>query len=192
MKEELLKTLLEKYYKGDTSVEEEKSLKEYFSGDEVLPGYEAEKEVFRLYSASGEISAPDDELEYRIKSAIDELDGNKAPRAHFIRRYTVMSIAAALLILVASYFMLKHRAEPEDTFSDPRLAYAETMKILNEVSVKLNKGTSGLKNVSKIERAAKSSLNSIGKSTLLLSENLRPLGLFNKLSDVNHETLINK
>jgi hypothetical protein len=192
MKEELLKTLLEKYYNGDTSVEEETSLKEYFSGDDVLPDYEAEKEIFRLYSASGETSAPDHELESRIKSAIDELDGNKAPHAHFIRRYTVMSIAAALLILVASYFMLKHHAEPEDTFSDPRLAYAETMKILNEVSVKLNKGTSELKNVSKIERAAKSSLNSIGKSTLLLSENLRPLGLINKLSDVNHETLNNK
>ena len=122
MKEELLKELLEKYYNGDTSVEEELSLKEYFSGDEVHPGYEAEKEIFRLYSASEEITAPDDGLEARIKLAIDHLEEHQSKQTPVIRRYTVMSIAAALLILVASYFMLKHHAEPEDTFSDPRLA----------------------------------------------------------------------
>jgi hypothetical protein len=66
------------------------------------------------------------------------------------------------------------------------------MKILNEVSVKLNKATEGLKGINKIEKATRSSLGSIEKSTSRISENLRPLGLIYKLSDVNHKTLNNK
>jgi hypothetical protein len=192
MKEELLKKLLEKYYNGDTSVEDELSLKEYFSGEDVLPGYEAEKEIFRLYAVSAAMAAPDDELEDRIKSSIDHLEEPPLQKTRKISRYTAMSIAAGLLILAASYFMLKHHAEPKDTYSDPRLAYTETMKILNEVSVKLNKATEGLKGINKIEKATRSSLGSIEKSTSRISENLRPLGLIYKLSDVNHKTLNNK
>jgi hypothetical protein len=184
MKEEFLKKLLEKYYNGDTSVEEELSLKEYFSGEEVQPGYEAEKEIFRLYSASEEITAPDDGLEDRIKIAIDHLEEQQPKRTPVIRRYTVMSIAAALLILVASYFILKHHAEPEDTYSDPRLAYAETIKVLNEVSVKLNRGTAALKPVTKIKRAADSGMRTVSKSAALFTESLKPIGRIKRISYV--------
>ena len=192
MKEELLKELLEKYYKGDTSVEEELILKEYFSGEGVLPGYEAEQEIFRAYSASGEIIAPDDEFESRIKSAIDELERNRVPHAPVIRRFTIVSIAAALLILIVSYFMLKHQAEPKDTFSDPRLAYAETMKVLNEVSLKLNKGTAALKPVGKFKRAAESGIGKVSKSATLLTESLRPISMIDRISDVKLESINNK
>jgi hypothetical protein len=185
MKEELLKELLEKYYNGETSIEEELRLKEYFSGKDVLPGYEAEKEIFRLYSASGQIAAPDDELEARIKIAIDHLEEPKMKRIPVIRRYTIMSIAAGLLILIASYFMLKHHAEPKDTFSDPRLAYAETMKILNEVSYKLNKGTSALEPVRKVARAAQSGLGSVSKSASVLTDNLKQIRMIDKISNAN-------
>jgi len=192
MKEELLKELLEKYYNGETSIEEELRLKEYFSGKDVLPGYEAEKEIFRLYSASGQIAAPDDELEARIKIAIDHLEEPKMKRIPVIRRYTVMSIAAGLLILIASYFMLKHHAEPKDTFSDPRLAYAETMKILSEVSYKLNKGTSALEPVRKVARAAQSGLGSVSKSASVLTDNLKPIRMIGKISNANLEIINRK
>jgi hypothetical protein len=192
MKEELLKELLEKYYNGETSIEEELRLKEYFSGKDVLPGYEAEKEIFRLYSASGQIAAPDDELETRIKIAIDHLEEPKMNRTPIIRRYTVMSIAAGLLILIASYFMLKHHSEPKDTFSDPRLAYAETMKILTEVSYKLNKGTSALEPVRKVARAAQSGLGSVSKSASVLTGNLKQIRMLDKFSNANIEIINRK
>jgi hypothetical protein len=192
MKEEILKELLEKYYNGETSLEEELRLKEYFSGIDVLPGYEAEKEIFRLYSVSGYIAAPDDELEARIKIAIDHLQVPMMKRTPVVRRYTVMSIVAGLLILIASYFMLIHHAEPKDTFSDPRLAYAETMKVLNEVSYKLNKGTSALEPVRKITRAAQSGLGSVSKSASVITDNLKSIKMINKISDANFESINRK
>jgi hypothetical protein len=187
MKEELLKKLLEKYYNGDTSVEEELILKEYFSGDEIFPGYEAEKEVFRLYSASDEIPVPDDKLEARIKASIDRIDTHKSEQAPAIRRYPIFSIAAGLLILIASYFMLKQHSGPRDTFSDPRLAYAETMKILNEVSIKLNKGTAALQPLTKISRTANTGIGSVSKSAMLITESLKPIGRIRRVSYVYKE-----
>ena len=53
----------------------------------------------------------------------------------------LLSAAAGLLILAGSYFFFVHRAEPEDTFTDPEIAYAETMKILMDVSSQMNHGT---------------------------------------------------
>ncbi|MGD0341320.1 MAG: hypothetical protein ABSA76_06405 [Bacteroidales bacterium] len=185
MKEEILKKLLEKYYNGDTSLEEEQSLKEYFSGKDIMPGYEAEKEIFRLFSSSGEVPAAGDELETRIKNAIDHLEESHPVRTPSIRRYAFASLAAGLLILAASYFMLRHHAEPKDTFSDPRLAYAETMKILNEVSLKLNKGTDALEPVRKIARAAQSGLGTVSKSASVITENLKPIRMINRISNVN-------
>jgi hypothetical protein len=192
MKEELLKKLLEKYYNGDTSVEEEQYLKEYFLGEDVLPGYEAEKEIFRLYSASCEIITPDNGLESRIKLAIDNLEEQKMNRTPVIRRYTLMSIAAGLLIIIASYFMLKHQAEPKDTYTDPRLAYAETMKILNEVSYKMNKGTSALEPVRKIARAAQAGLCSVSKSASVITDNLKSIRMIDKISNANLENINRK
>lgn len=192
MKEELLKILLEKYYKGDTSLEEEQSLREYFSGELVIPGYEAEKEIFRLYSASVATTAPDEALEDRIKLAIDGIEGHRLKKNPAIRRYTAISIAAAFLILIASYFMLKHNAEPRDTYSDPRLAYAETMKVLNNVSVEMNKGTAALKPVGKITRTAETGFITVRKSTSLLTENLKPISRLNKISEVNQGRINNK
>jgi hypothetical protein len=183
MKEELLKELLEKYYNGETSIEEELRLKEYFSGKDILAGYEAEKDIFRLYSASDQIAAPDDELEARIQLAIDHLEEPKMKRSAIIQRYILMSIAAGLLILIASYFMLKHHAEPKDTFSDPRLAYAETMKILNEVAYKLNKGTSALEPVGKIARVAQTGLGSVSKSASVITDNLKTIRMIDKISN---------
>jgi len=43
MKEEKLKQLLDRYYDGNTTSEEEKELKEYFSGTDIFPGYELKK-----------------------------------------------------------------------------------------------------------------------------------------------------
>lgn len=54
-------------------------------------------------------------------------------------------IAAAVAIV--SFFGLSlydRYSEPEDTFSDPRLAYAEVQKALDRISENMNKGAEGV------------------------------------------------
>lgn len=178
MKREELKKLLEKYYDGETSREEEERLKNFFSGHDVFPGYEAEKEIFCHYAGSERIPVPSVDFEDRILKGIDDLE--KKQRSIFLKkRYiTAMSAAAAILLLIGSYFVFFNKEAQEDTFSDPQLAYAETMRILNEVSVKLNKATEALKPLNKMQNAMETGLESIDRSATIISTNLNRSRLF--------------
>lgn len=178
MKREELKELLEKYYDGQTSAEEEERLKKYFTGKDILPGFEAEKEIFSHYTVSEIIPVPSVDFEDRIFGNIDDLERKEKNKSVKKRYITVISAAATILLLVGSYFIFFNREVQEDTFSDPQIAYAETMKILYEVSVKLNKGTEALKPLNKMQDAMKTGLESVDKSASIISTNLNRSMLF--------------
>lgn len=190
MKEEKLKELLDKYFNGDSSLEEELLLKRYFEGDIILPGYEVERDIFSHFSNPGDIPSPSENFEARIRESIDRLEAGQ--RKPFSGRwyYAASGIAAILIIVFGLLFFLKNNSGPKDTFSDPAIAYAETMKVLNDVSAKLNRGTSTLKPITRLESAAKLSIESIDRSAVILSTSMRPIGTISRLSDSTHN--INK
>jgi len=167
MKEERLKELLDKYYNGDTSEEEEFLLRQYFSGENVLPGYEAENEIFNYYSDDINVNAPADDLEARLIDSIELLEKKRMLRKRFIR--SGLGMAATVLVLLGTYFFFLGSSEPKDTFSDPRIAYAETKRILYDVSVRLNRGTQALQHVVIISNAAQAGRESMQRSADIIS-----------------------
>ncbi|HBE41976.1 MAG TPA: hypothetical protein DDW27_12360 [Bacteroidales bacterium] len=177
MKEDKLKELLDKYYDGNSSPEEEQELKDFFSGDVIFPGYDAEKEIFRYYSSSEQIPVPSTDFDNRILNTIDKLEVIK--RKNIFRKgyITILSAAATILIMIAAWFITTYDREPEDTFSDPVIAYAETMKILNNVSVKLNRGTKAIKPVFKLVNTTRDGIKSIDRSFSLISGGLKKAGI---------------
>lgn len=184
MKEEFLKELLDRYYDGQTSLEEEQMLKQYFSGNDLLPGYEADRDIFRVWNTQS-VPSPAPDLESRIVTAVDSMGEGKAGFRFRIGRITYSGIAAGLLLLIAAYFLLKQRSEPSDTFSDPRIAYVETMRVLSQVSERLNTGTASLKDVGKIETKARSAFASIDKSATVLKGSLKPIEMVKRLDNMN-------
>ncbi len=84
------------------------------------------------------------------------------------------------MILAGTYFFLARESEPIDTFSDPEIAYAETMKILYDVSTRLNKGTRALEIVGMMQEVAQQSLDEITRPVNLIEEKLKPLGQLNR------------
>lgn len=182
MKEEKLKELLERYYNGNTSDEEEFLLKEYFSGNDILPGYEAETEIFRFYSANERMAAPSDKLESSILDSIDYLEEDRKLKKSIFkrRRIIIISAAASLLILAGSYFFFISRTGPKDTYNDPRIAYAEAKRILYDVSVRLNRGTQTLQNTVK---TAQKGLISVEKSANLISGQFEIIENIGKIID---------
>lgn len=185
MKREELNKLLEKYYDGETSREEEEILMNFFSGDSVLTEYQAEKEIFSHYAGSERIPVPSVDFEDRILKGIDDLEKKQRSISLKKRYIKVMSAAAAILLLIGSYFVFFNKEVQEDTFSDPQLAYAETMRILNEVSVKLNKGTEALKPLSKMQNDLETGLESIDRSATIISTSLNRSKLFEEVSAEN-------
>jgi hypothetical protein len=176
MNEEELKRLIEKYYNGTSTDGEERALREWFSINRAPAGYEIEKEIFGFYMEAGEVPEPSADFEAGIMKAIDRSIENK--RSTRLRRAIVpiLSAAAGLLILAGSYFFFIHSAEPEDTFKDPAIAYAETVKILLDVSSRINRGTHPLKPVGRINEMKVKSLGSINKTAIFVEKNLKSLG----------------
>jgi len=178
MKEEKLRELLEKYYSGSTSDEEEAWLREYFSGEEILPGFETETDIFRYYSDSKGITPHSDNLEARILTSVDTLDQKLKIR---IRRLIIYSAAASLLLLAGSYFFFTNRNRIEDTYTDPQIAYFEAKRVLYDVSLRLNKGTQALKDIAILNSVAEKSLIPLGKSADLISGQMEKIQHAGKL-----------
>ena len=175
-----IKSLLEKYYEGNCSDQEEQLLREYFREAEVAPGLEAEKEMFGYYDSSLSIPEPSAGFEKRIILAVDGVENKKGRLT--VRRYifSTMSAAAAIMLLIGSWFFFIRRTEPDDTFRDPAIAYNETVKILYSVSAKINTGMNAMEPVKKVRSVAEKSIGRVGRSAGMINDNLKTLGYFQK------------
>ena len=192
MNKEELTRLLERYYNGESTEAEDRFLKEYFSGHEILPGFEAEREIFSYYTAAGEIPEPSADFEARILAGIDAQD-SRVRKVSF-RKYLLpaLSAAASIAVLVSFYFLMVREMEPKDTFKDPKLAYEETRKVLYDVSSKMNHATLALEPVGKIDKMTSKSFKNINKSTVLIEKSLKNLGYLKTSINLREENPVTK
>jgi predicted anti-sigma-YlaC factor YlaD len=142
-----------------------------------------------------EVPEPSPDFETRILEGIDESE--RRNRSLKFRKYVIsfLSTAAVIFIVVASWFFLTQNREPRDTFTDPELAYAETMKILIGVSYQLNQGERALAPVKKMNELTIRSVESINKSTRIVGKNLKNLDYLKKVIEITNnpvEKNINK
>lgn len=180
MKEEVLKRLVEKYYSGTTSEEEEDLLHDYFRNAGDIPDFEAEKAIFGYFSDTTEIPEPNADFEDKIIAAVDASDSSLAGSRVRSLFLTLSGVAAGLLILAGTYFFFKGKTDAKDSFNDPVLAYQETLRILNEVSLKMNKGAATLEPVGKINEVKRKSLSSINRSAVVVEKSLKSINNLGK------------
>ena len=165
-----VKTLLQKYYDGLTSQEEESMLEEYFLLGPVDPEFEADKLHFSALASmrDEEIPVPED-LETSILDALQKVQQKPV----FLRRsvpYIIMSIAAGLLLMLSTFIFL-NRQNQSNYITDPKIAYAESRQALELVSKYFNEGTSRLSGLGKIDQAVEPlrQFNTLDKAVKTLS-----------------------
>lgn len=119
--------LITKYFEGETSLQEENILKEYFSNGIVEPHLETYKPLFTFIKSEKE-----------VKSTALSM-----PKKHKKRNNWVAISAAVCLFSLGMLWIYDaqvNQIEPEESIQDPELAYQETKKALLLVSENLNKG----------------------------------------------------
>jgi hypothetical protein len=162
--------LLQKFYDGATTPEEELMLEGYLLDGAVDPEFIADQEYFReLRDVRMEnISVPDD-LEASLIANLESIQ-NRTIKPSRRWLYSVISTAAAVMLLVSSAIFLSRKDNTME-INDPQLAYSETYQALATVSALLNEGTSKLQGLDKLNKAVKplKGLNSINKATDELS-----------------------
>ena len=165
-----IKTLLQKYYDGWSTPEEELLLESYFLNGRPDREFAADEQYFRDMKEIrlAEIPVPED-LEQSVLNRLESIQGQSAGSSRRLL-YLVMSSAASVLILISSILFLNRR-DLVNELSDPQLAYSESLSALEKVSGYLNQGTSGLSDLSTLSDAVEplKKLNSIHRATQELS-----------------------
>ncbi len=183
----MVRKVLERFYLGETTLEEEKMLRDYFSSTSVPEEMIPDKELFlSLGTGSEKVVVPQD-LNRKIIASIDQLE-RKAGRTRRISIYSLSGLAAGLLVMIAVYLFYVRTDTPTllashqmtDTYKDPMDAYEEAKRALTYVSAKLNNGTSDLEPLKQVNKAAEpiKSLSKINKGS-------KELNLLGKLQRVN-------
>lgn len=154
-----IKLLLEKYYEGETSKEEETVLRDELKKRDSDPLFQADIDLFGFID-NEKASGPDDSFGQRLFSGIRTNRNNKI-KGILLKTF---GIAAAVLLLfgITRQFENRQFGELPNSFDDPVLAYNETKKALYTVSDKLNYGLSKLDELQKIDKAFES-LNELKK-----------------------------
>ena len=153
MKTEDVKKILQRYFEGISTEEEEITLRSYFHSafvDEEMIEY---KDYFLGMSELSENTDDDDYENQLMKYIIKSEGGNSGLGYLYI---TLTGIAASLIIILGGLlFYQQHRPDVlSDTFDNPRAAYAYAKKTLVYVSSKYNQGLTSLSSIDKLQTAA--------------------------------------
>lgn len=174
MKWSVLKELLEKYYAGTSSGDEEKEMRTLLEREDLPSEFDADRMLITGLYCSEEIPEPSDDLDDRIISAIDKSEENVKILSGRRLLFSIISVAASVLIIISLWFLLEDGSRIKDTYSDPQLAYNETVEVLYHVSSNLNKGRNQLEELSLINQT-KSRLNLIPETRDAVADELKAL-----------------
>jgi len=139
------KILLEKYWAGETTLAEEKALKAYFNGDDVVEELLPYATTFQYFSKAQKQTL-DTPIENLIATKTPVLKVVKATRTIYLRR---IAAAVGLLLMIGFGYQILHQPTKAERVAaywknqeikDPKLAIAKTKAALLLVSNKLNEG----------------------------------------------------
>ncbi|SEA08295.1 hypothetical protein [Bizionia paragorgiae] len=120
-----IEKLLEKYDNGETTLQEEQQLKNYFSQETVAPHLEMYKPMFAYFSKSSKEQFTK-QVPLKTKSSL---------------YYKWLSVAAVGVLIFGFFYNSSINNTDEYTQTEKELAYQQVKESLHFVSKQLNKGT---------------------------------------------------
>lgn len=184
MEQEGIRELLNKYFEGITSEEEEAQLREYLSDPSLASTVRAEYGY--IPGMSPEIPEPSEGFYERL----GEIDFRPAeiPRLARVLRYA-LGTAAAAAILAGAVLLFDYlgRSVLQDTYKDPEIAMAEVRNILMAVSEKMTTGTEALGSINSITTAPES-LSGLKVLNSVVDDNLSRLRYLDRLTEPLQKT----
>jgi hypothetical protein len=130
-----IEELLQRYWKCETTLEEEKLLHEYFQGNEIPEQVRETAALFHYFDANKKKSLNDSGFDHGVLQKV------KTPKVRLAKlAYNAMRIAAGLAVVILATWFIRdevRKTTPQeivDTYDDPKLAFEETKKALLMIS----------------------------------------------------------
>ncbi len=150
--------LLDKYWEGDTSLEDEQTLKQYFLSSDVVEQHIAFKDLFVFFDQESNVKYPTGS-----QTITSETKTNVKVRSLTIKKY-LYAAAAIFVLAICSIFVvnnLKNDVPTKETYTqveeieDPEEALRVTKQALALLSKKFNSSTKTVKqNMAPLEKAS--------------------------------------
>ncbi len=145
-----IRILLRKYYNGESSLAEEKELKDFLSRDIVPDEFKNEQLHFQFLQQAGVETMPGEVILPDVEKQMVKQRTVRWP-------YYMTGAAACMALLIGTFYWYQlnengQKANPtlaKGTCENPEEAYAEAKRALLIVSTKLNKGTDRMQKISK-------------------------------------------
>ncbi|MFL9844325.1 hypothetical protein [Flavobacterium rhizosphaerae] len=130
--------LLERYFNAETTITEEKQLKQYFTSPGVAPHLEQYRPMFGYFEHASQLKF---EKTVPLKT--------KKPKAVWL------SVAASVVMLlgIVTWFNYQDNSNELGTYDDPEVAFRETQKALNMLSQNVNVGVASMTYIEKYEKS---------------------------------------
>lgn len=137
-----IEILLEKYFEAETSIAEEKELKDYFASSGVAQHLEQYKPIFG----------------YAVMAKQERFTATVPLKTKKHKKAVWLSVAASVAVLLGvGFFTFNHYNQPEfqdlGTVNDPEVAFRETQKALDMISESVNKGIGGMSYLNEYEQS---------------------------------------
>ncbi len=153
--------ILQRYYDGETSLAEEKLLKEFFSGGDVPPQLRLHQPLFRFFTMEASETISEDNQDEILIRKLEQYkrETSSVVKSHpgKKRLYYLSGIAAGLLIMLGLIFAIKNetlkRHHDEAVRTSTELAFLETRQALLMVSVGLNTGLDAVQHFTTLDNA---------------------------------------
>jgi hypothetical protein len=143
--------LLQTYFNGESTVEEERALENYFRSGNVAAEFQEYTTFFGGISELANVSG-DSNIEEEIMDFILENENREKTRYRWLWQ-TVTGIAASVIIVLGGFLFYQQQQKPfDDTFKNPEEAYAYAEQTMQFISEKYAKGLTGLSNFEKLQK----------------------------------------
>lgn len=154
-----IEELLEKYWKAETSLEEEKALKAYFSQSEIEPRFKQEQALFNFFVEEEKL-----EMDAEIKLPEAKVI-SIAPKSKKRNYSSTFGIAASIALIAAIVFTVKpfelftkkqmssvviEHENPEEALEDLKIALAYISGKMNQSIGSANIGLEKVNEISKL------------------------------------------
>ena len=147
--------LLNKYWETETSLEEEKELRDFFANHADESKWAHEAALFRYFEETRNSGQLGEFFDHRILEEISKEENNVGKGKVRQLWLNIGKVAAVILILVSAVYVSvvdfkdkKEEISELGTIEDPQKAYEETKRALMMISQSMGKGTSQAQKVS--------------------------------------------
>lgn len=142
--------LIQKYFEGETSLEDENTIRSYFKSEKVSPEHKYLKDVFQFFESEQKLGS-------NFEPDLSFVKSGKPKVRHLLPK--LMGIAASLLILVtlSTYWFNTNETLYKNKYTqleDPDEALEITLEALGFLGEKFNKGTESMSHMKNLEKTA--------------------------------------